>query len=204
MDSTKTAVVLLAGGRSSRMGGGRKALADLAGRSLLAHVVERVAPQVDTVLLSCEGETSDFDQFGLTVVPDLVPGHRGPLAGLYSAMKLLSDSGQTDHIVLCPCDAPFVPLNLVQALLDAGQDGRVAVVAWHGVLQPTFSLWQIHHLELIRDAVLERGLGGPRQVLGRVPHELVEWPDAEPPPFFNINTPQDMETAARWLDRTGG
>lgn len=204
METRKAAVVILAGGRSSRMGGGRKALVELAGRPLLDHVVERMRPQADSLLLSCEGETSDFDQFGLPLVPDLVPGHRGPLAGLYSAMKFLSDNGQKSHLVLCPCDAPFVPRTLVQTLLAAGRENQAAVVAWRGVPQPTFSLWYDHHLQVIREAVLEHGLGGPRQVLGRIGHELVEWPDAKPPPFFNINTPRDLETATRWLDRTGG
>lgn len=204
METRKATVVILAGGRSSRMGGGRKALVELAGRPLLEHVVERVQPQADSLLLSCEGETGDFDRFGLPLVPDLVPGHRGPLAGLYSALKFLSDSGQKNPVVLCPCDAPFVPRELVPTLLAAGRESRAAVIEWRGVMQPTFSLWHGHHLEIIRESVLEQDLGGPRQVLGRIPHELVEWPDTEPPPFFNINTPHDLETAARWLDRTGG
>lgn len=204
METRKVTVVILAGGRSSRMGGGRKALVELAGRPLLDHVVERMRPQADGLLLSCEGETSDFDQFGLPLVPDLVPGHRGPLAGLYSAMKFLLDNGQARHVVLCPCDAPFVPRTLVQTLLAAGPENQAVVVAWRGVMQPTFSLWHGRHLEVIREAVLEQGLGGPRQVLGSMKHESVEWPDCEPQPFFNINTPEDLEAASRWLDRTGG
>lgn len=202
METHKTTAVILAGGRSSRMGGGHKALVDLAGRSLLARVVDRIAPQVETVLLSCEAATTDLDSFGLALVPDLLPGYRGPLAGLYSALQFLADNGAGDSLLLCPCDAPFVPLNLAPVLHGAGRGGQAAVVAWNGVLQPTFSLWHGHHLAVIREALLEHGLGGPRQVLGRIPHQVVEWPDAEPPPFFNINTPADLALAEGWLDRT--
>jgi molybdopterin-guanine dinucleotide biosynthesis protein A len=203
MEINKPAGVILAGGRSSRMGGGCKALIELAGCSLLERVVERLRPQTGGLLLSCEADTGDFDRFDLPRVPDLLSGHCGPLVGLYSALLHLVDTGQCDSLVLCPCDAPFVPLDLVPVLLEAGRGGQAAVVSWRGVLQPTFSLWHDHHLALLREALLEKGLGGPRQVLRQIPHEVVEWPDVEPPPFFNVNTPADLERAAEWLDHAG-
>ena len=199
----RPAGVILAGGRSSRMGGGRKALLELGGRPLLAHVRDRLGPQVDPLLISCEGENGDFDGFGLACVADLLPGYRGPLTGLYSALQYLSDSGHDGGLVLCPCDAPFLPENLVQTLLDAG-GGKIrpaVAVSWQGVLQPTFSLWRNHHLPVIRSAVLEQGMGGLKQVLLSMPHEVVEWNSAQPPPFFNVNTPEEFKSAADWLDR---
>jgi molybdopterin-guanine dinucleotide biosynthesis protein A len=185
------------------MGGTRKALQELGGRSLLTHVRERLQPQVDTLLLSCEGETSDFDAFGLERVPDLLPGYRGPLTGLFSTLQYLSTRGQDNGLVVCPCDAPFIPENLVETLLAQcrGKNRPVVAVAWQGVLQPTFSLWQNQHLPMIRMAVAGQGIGGLKQVLLSMPHRIVAWADAEPPPFFNVNTPEDMETAALWLDR---
>ena len=203
MTDSKPAGVILAGGRSSRMGGQRKAVVELADRPLLAHVVERLRPQVGSVLLSCGPRAANLDDFGLPLVPDLVPGYRGPLAGLYSAMQHLVDRGFEGSLVLCPCDAPFVPPDLVQVLREAGGGERVAVPAWQGVPQPTFSLWPLRYLEVVHDALVEKGLGGPRQVLDRVPHEVVEWAPAEPPPFFNVNTPRDLATALAWLDHPG-
>jgi molybdopterin-guanine dinucleotide biosynthesis protein A len=188
------------------MGGGRKAFLELQGRSLLAHVLGRLQPQLDSLLLSCEGETDEFDGFGLPLVPDLLPDHRGPLTGLYSALQYLADAGHHDSLVLCPCDAPFIPDNLVATLLDAGQgeDKPVVVISYQGVLQPTFSLWQGTHLPVIRDAVVNMGMGGLKHVLAYLPHTVVEWPLAEPSPFFNINTPADLDTASQWLDRMHG
>lgn len=199
----RPAGVILAGGRSSRMGGARKALLELGGRPLLAHVRDRLRTQADPLLISCEGESGDFDSFGLACVPDLLPGYRGPLTGLFSALQYLSDSGHDGGLVLCPCDAPFLPVDLVQTLLDAGREKirPVVAVSWQGVLQPTFSLWRNHHLPVIRSAVLEQGMGGLKQVLLSMPHTIVEWADAEPPPFFNVNTPEELESAAVWLDR---
>ena len=199
----KTTGVILAGGQSSRMGGQRKTLAELAGRPLLVHVVERLQPQVNSLLLSCEPGVVDFETFGLRQVPDIVPGYRGPLAGLHSAMQHMVETGRGGSLVLCPCDAPFIPNNLVKVLLDAeqGGSGKVIAVSYQGVLQPTFSLWQNHHLGAIRNAVVEQGRGGIKHLLTSLPHEVLEWPAAQPPPFFNINTPEDLKSAEQWLDR---
>lgn len=200
---SKPAGVILAGGRSSRMGFARKALLELNGESLLAHVSTRLQGQIDPLLLSCESETADFDDSGLLRVPDLLPGYQGPLMGLYSALQYLSERGHSNGLILCPCDAPFIPETLVATLLNEYQQPLqpVVVISYDGVLQPTFSLWQIHHLPAIRDAVLKQGRGGLKQVLLSLPHRIIEWAPAEPPPFFNVNTPEDLKTASLWLDR---
>jgi len=185
------------------MGGGRKALLELAGRPLLAHVRARLEPQVDELLISGEGGAGDFDGHGLMCVPDLLPGHRGPLTGLYSALQYLADRDHGGGLVLCPCDAPFLPGDLVQALCEEGRDGTrpVVAVSWQGVLQPTFSMWHVQHLPLVKAAVVEWGIGGLKRVMLSLPHRILEWRVTEPPPFFNVNTPEELDTAAAWLDR---
>ena len=202
MQAEQPTGVILAGGRSSRMGVAHKALLGLGGEPILTRVIDRIKPQLAGLLLSCERETAEFDGFGLPVVPGLLPGFRGPVAGLYSAVMQLAESDQADRLVLCPCDAPFVPKTLVQTLLDSAGGGEPAVIiSYRDVLQPTFSLWHVRHLPLIRDALIDKGLGGLKQVLEFMPHVIVEWPESQPSPFFNINTPQDLEMAEEWLDR---
>lgn len=208
--------VILAGGRSSRMGGTGKALLRLNNEPLLAHVMRRLQPQLSSILLSTEGQNSGLESLGLPVVPDLLPGHRGPLTGLYSALRYLAekdhvekDHDERDHderdrqrsVVLCPCDAPFIPPDLVEKLLSAaaGNPEPVVVVSYEGILQPTFSLWQHQHLPAIHDAVVKRGDGGLKYMLRSLPHIIVEWVSAEPPPFYNVNTPAELKTATKWL-----
>jgi molybdopterin-guanine dinucleotide biosynthesis protein A len=203
----KPAGVILAGGRSSRMGVTRKALLELGGQPLIRRVIDRLADHLDPLLLSCESDTSDFDSYGLAIVPDLLPDYRGPLTGLYSALVYLHDESHNNPLVICPCDAPFIPINLVQVLLDADQNEhqKVIAISYQGVLQPTFSLWQNHHLPVIREAVVEQGRGGLKHLLTSLPHKIVEWTPVEssvgPSPFFNVNTPEEFESAALWLDR---
>ena len=200
----RPAGVILVGGRSSRMGVTRKALIELNGRPLLKYVSDRLEAHVQPLLLSCESETTDFDDYGLTQVPDLLPGFRGPLMGLYSALEYLTKKQCRNGLLLCPCDAPFIPHNLVRVLLDADQggNGNVIAVSYKGMLQPTFSLWRKHHLNAVRNAVVEQGRGSLKHLLTSLPHAVVEWPAREPSPFFNVNKPEDLKSAEQWLDRT--
>jgi len=193
--------VILAGGRSSRMGGLSKALFPLNDEALLTHVIRRLQPQLGTLLLSTEGPDSELESFGLPLVPDLLPRYRGPLTGLCSALHYLAENDENNGLVLCPCDAPFIPPDLVKRLVNAaeGSPKPVVVASYEGYLQPTFSLWQSHHLPVIHDAVVKRGDGGLKYMLRSLPHVIVEWVSAEPPPFYNVNTPEELQTAEQWL-----
>lgn len=217
--TTRPTGVILAGGRSRRMAGERKALVLLDGEPMLSRVIKRLKPQVERVLLSCEPEDKSGDEsvdesgedpgdralsgFGCTLVADKVASHRGPLAGLYSTLLYLHEQQLDGGLVLCPCDAPFIPLTLVGQLQKAAQDapGTVAVISYEGVLQPTFSLWQPHHLPAIKTAVLDHQQGGLKYMLQALPHTVIEWPVAQPPPFYNINTPEQLASANEWLSR---
>ena len=74
--------VLLAGGLARRMGGGDKCLKQVAGRTLLAYVIDRIVPQVDAVVLNANGNAARFADYGVAVAPDPVEGFAGPLAGV--------------------------------------------------------------------------------------------------------------------------
>src|SRR5689334_18769900 len=101
--------VVIAGGLSSRMGR-EKALISLAGKPLLAHVLERFRPQVDCVALNANGDPSRFAAFALEVAPDRHADHPGPLAGLAAALHLALSRGY-ELVATAPSDAPFLPLD---------------------------------------------------------------------------------------------
>lgn len=193
---------VLAGGQSSRLGVPSKALARLSGKPLLEHVLARLAGQVSSVMISVQQTDPELAGYADELVVDVVQRHRGPLTGLCSALLRLDCRGRDDWLLLCPCDAPFLPLDLAGRLASAVSqtDRPVAVARYQGSLQPVFSLWSQATLPVIRAAVLDQQRGGLMSLLDEVPHVAVDWPEQAPDPFFNVNTPADLEQAERLLD----
>jgi molybdopterin-guanine dinucleotide biosynthesis protein A len=206
----RPAGVILAGGRSSRMldpmGTVSKALVTLAGRPMIAHVIENLQGQVEPLLLSTGENTGEFDALGFAVVPDVVLRHRGPLTGLCSAFQYLQQRDGPEWLLLVPCDAPLLPENLAARLLQAAQaqDKPVAVVRSGARLQPTFSLWHRSVADKVCAAVMQTGQPGLRHLVGDLPHVVVDWEETRPPAFFNVNTRDDLAIAERWLDPSTG
>jgi molybdopterin-guanine dinucleotide biosynthesis protein A len=199
----RPAAVILAGGRSSRFAPTLKALVDLKGKAMIRHVIDRLRNQARTLVISVKEPDTELDKFGLPTVSDIVQRHRGPLTGLCSAMAQLAPSGSHEWIMLCPCDAPFVPRDLAERLYTgvASGDQPVSVARYDGVVQPTFSLWRLSLLPQISDAVMTQGRGGLMSMLDHVPHVTVDWPRTAVSPFFNINTRADLDAAVHHLDR---
>lgn len=107
--------VILAGGRGLRMGGVDKGLVDHHGKPLVAHVLERIQPQVDHVLINANRHLDEYQRFGVPVVTDANDQFEGPLAGMQAGMQYAA----TDWIVSVPCDSPLLPLDLVSRLKSA-------------------------------------------------------------------------------------
>ncbi|MCP5073038.1 MAG: molybdenum cofactor guanylyltransferase MobA [Rhodobacteraceae bacterium] len=196
--------VVLAGGLSSRMGGGDKGLLELGGRSLLQRVIDRLAPQVDEIALNVNGKAEQFAAFGLPVVADSIEGFAGPLAGVLAGMDWAADRGAS-HIVTAAADTPFFPMGLVEKLCagakKAGTPLAMAVTPdpERGTARhPTFGLWPVDLRDDLRAAVNE---GARKVVQWTRSHGCAEVVfDAAPfDPFFNVNTPADMVRAEQML-----
>ena len=109
--------MILAGGLSSRMGGGDKGLLPLGPVTVLGRVIDRIAPQVGSLAINANGDADRFARFGLPVLPDpllpdQVPEFPGPLAGIWAAMDWALAHGE-EWVVTVPSDTPFVPGALV-------------------------------------------------------------------------------------------
>jgi molybdenum cofactor guanylyltransferase len=190
--------LLLAGGQSRRMGGGDKCLLALAGRPLLARIVDIMAPQAGPIVLNANGDPARFARFGLPVAPDVVEGFAGPLAGVLTGLEWARDNAPgCGWVVSAPCDAPFLPADLVArlqaAVADEGAD--MACAASGGRDHPVVGLWPVRLAADLRRAVEEEGVRKVDAWTGRYRLARVSF-DAEPvDPFFNINRPEDLEAA---------
>ena len=202
----RVAGVVLAGGRSSRMGGGDKCLLPLAGISLLARVIERLRPQAGDLAINANGEHARFASFGLPVIADSIAGHAGPLAGVHAGLEWAkADVPGASHVVTVAGDTPFFPTDLVQRFLAAlAQDsGRICVARSKEGVHPVFGLWPVAMAGEIETSLRQ----GARKVSAWVAHHSaieVFFPPVmiggRPiDPFFNINRPEDLAEAEALL-----
>lgn len=185
--------VVLAGGRGSRMGEQDKGLMPLAGRPMIAAVLERFAPQVDEVLISANRNLEIYASFGYRVMVDEVSGYAGPLAGLECAMT----HARHTLIASVPCDTPFLPRDLVARLLRARREvgAQVAVAKTGARTHPVFCLTS-RDLRAHLRAFLDRGERKMDAWYATLQHVEVAFDD-DAAAFLNINSPEDLSRVAR-------
>ncbi|MDQ2066310.1 molybdenum cofactor guanylyltransferase MobA [Xinfangfangia sp. CPCC 101601] len=186
--------IILAGGEGRRMGssdaGADKALLPLAGRPLLAHLHERLAPQVEELAVSANGDAARFAAFNLPVLPDT--GSFGPLSGVLAGLQWAQSQG-ADAVVSAPVDAPFVPQDLTPRLLLAAGGVGPALARSGGRLHPTCGLWPVTLIPALA-AFLASGVK-PR--VTDFAHSqgaaVADFPDDGA--FTNLNTREDLAAA---------
>lgn len=191
--------IILAGGLARRMGGGDKALLEVAGRPLLGHVIDRLGPQVVEMALNANGDPSRFAGFGLPVIGDTVEGFVGPLGGVLAGMRWAAERGHS-HVVSAAADTPFFPADLVARLSAAKGDQPIAMAATEdperGLSEhPTFALWPVDLADDLEYALTE---GQMRKVIVWTSrHGCARATFEGDYPFFNVNTPEDLAEAER-------
>ena len=135
---TEVTGIVLAGGQGSRMGGVDKGLAPFRGKALVAHVIERLAPQVDELLVNANRNPEAYAAFGHRVIADEIPGFAGPLAGFERGLA----HARGALVATVPCDSPFVPPDLVSRLRAAleAEGADIAVAKTGDQPHPVFCL----------------------------------------------------------------
>jgi len=180
--------VVLAGGQGSRMGGVDKGLQPFRGEPMVAHVIRRLAPQVDELLINANRNPDAYARFGRRVIADEIAGFAGPLAGFERGLAHANGA----LVVTVPCDSPFLPVDLVarlRASLEA-ESAEVAVAKTGDQAHPVFCL--------MRRAVH----ASLREFLGRGERKIDKWYaalrmvevafDDEADAFLNINTVAEL------------
>jgi molybdopterin-guanine dinucleotide biosynthesis protein A len=199
--------VVLAGGLARRMGGGDKCLLALAGRPLMAHVIERAGPQVGRLVLNANGDPERLASFGLPVVADVVGGFAGPLAGILTGLEwTLENAPGAAWVASFTGDAPFLARDLVARLAQAVEESSadLACATSDGRAHPVFGLWPVRLAGDLRRALVDEGERKIDAWTARHRIVHVDFPCHPGDPFFNINRPEDLDEAERILARTGG
>lgn len=193
--------LVLAGGAGRRMGGANKALLMLAGKPLIDHARERLAPQVAAIALSANRDADRLAAFGCPILPDHDPRLLGPLAGILAGLGWASEAGFT-HLATAAADTPFFPVDYVERLSEgrASAQAAIALAASAGRVHAVFGLWPV----ALRDALAEHLEGSDdRSVMAFAQAQgmcRIDFPiEAGRDPFFNVNTPDELDHAHRML-----
>ena len=192
--------IVLAGGRATRLGGGDKPLRPLGGRPMLAHILERLGPQVGAVAISANGDPARFAEYGLPVLAD--EGRQaGPLSGILSGMAWAKSEGG-DKVLTVAGDTPVFPVDLAARLAAAVavHDNHIAVAASDGRRHPVFALWPVSLEADLSEFLAESASLSVSAFLERHETVSVDFPmlsiaGKTIDPFFNVNTPQDLAEA---------
>jgi len=169
------------------MGGVDKGLQPLRGKPMVEHVLARLSPQVDEIIINANQNAATYAKFGRRIVGDDIGGFAGPLAGLHAGLKAAANP----LVVTVPCDSPFLPADLVSRLHAELRDNQIAVAKTGQQAHPVFALVKKDLLENL-EAFLT---GGGRKIDAWYSSlRYVEVPfDDEADAFRNINTLEELK-----------
>jgi molybdopterin-guanine dinucleotide biosynthesis protein A len=201
--------ILLAGGKSSRMGGGDKCLRPLGGRPILARVVDRLKPQVADMIINANGDVTRFARYGLPAVADSISHYAGPLAGVLAGLAWIKrNRPDIAWGVTVATDTPFFPTDLVQRfLVRLGDQPALLVARSPKGVHPVIGLWSVTLMEDIEDSLNQGmrkvGAFAEQHQAIEVPFPPIKIGGREIDPFFNINRPEELAEAEALITEQG-
>jgi molybdenum cofactor guanylyltransferase len=199
---SSSSAIVLAGGRSSRMGTA-KALLPFDGEPLIAHIVRTLQPHFSEVVIVAAPQ-QELPSLPARIVHDEV-GYQGPVGGIFYGLQ----AAKGELAFVTSCDSAFVNTSLAEHLVAAADGFEVVVPRWEDRFQPLFAVYRKSVLPLL-ETQLARGELRPVYLFDKVPIRVVEPEeirrfDPDGASFFNMNTPADYEAAlGRWSARSNG
>ncbi len=180
--------IILAGGRAVRMGGLDKGLVLFQQKPLVTHVITRLMPQVDEILINANREIETYKRLGYQVLPDEIADFAGPLAGIQLGLKYTNH----DYVLTAPCDSPLLPLDLTSRLQAAltEHDAEIAIASSDGNTHPVFCLCKKSVLPTLNH-YLDHGGRKVSEWQQSLNHIYVDFSDCVEA-FTNLNTQDDL------------
>ena len=195
--------IILAGGLSRRMGGGDKGLLMLGETSIIERVIDKISPQVGSLAININGDSSRFPDYKLPIIPDTIKGYLGPLSGILAGMEWAFKNGNR-YIATVAADTPFLPDDFIKRLhamvksknLNIGIAASRILSTDDVFMHPTFGIWEVGLKDDLRNALAN----DTRKIMFwakkfKLDYYYFDTSDKLSDPFFNINTPDDLEEA---------
>jgi len=191
--------LILAGGRAQRMGGIDKGLVPFMGKPLVEHAIDRLTPQVASILINANRNQDHYAQYSHAVIADQHPDFAGPLAGFAAGLEHCN----TEYLLSVPCDSPVFPLNLSEQLLEKMISTQSDLVYASSVdtsgaiwTQPVFCLMRCSVKQSLQDFLGQEGRKIDRW-FETLPSSTVIFTDEAA--FANTNTPEELQALEQTL-----
>lgn len=174
--------IILAGGQARRMNGKDKGLVMLFGKPLYQHVLDKLKPQVNTIVINANRNIHTYQQTGFPVICDTIEHYPGPLAGILAGLEY----SKTEWCMFVPCDTPFIPDNLVQQLWQNRENHHLVYASDGEREHPTLCLIHKSQIALLKQ-FLAKGDKKLMLFMAQAQAKPVIFPDSQNA-FENINT----------------
>ena len=193
---SEIAVVIMIGGKSSRLGGGIKSLIKINNKKIFDIILERIQPQIDKIIVNSNIEDTEISKYKFPIIKDVKQGYLGPLAGIHAGMQWLNkNKPEVDWLLTLPGDTPFIPLNLVSCFKEKiNQDSKIILAKSNDKIHPIIGAWHTSLLTSLNEH-LESGTRKILEWAKNHPLEFLEFNEKSYDPFFNINTQIDINKA---------
>ena len=198
INNNNICAVILTGGRSSRMGGGVKSLKKFNNKMIFDRIFENLKTQVNKIIINSNDSKNLFIKYNVKIVKDSYAGFLGPLAGIHASLEwITSNHKHINWLVTVPGDTPFIPLNLVEKLIEKANDNYKIVLAQSNQkTHPIIGIWHSSLYSSLRNDLIS----GTRKILDwAIKHPLgyKEFINSKYDPFFNINFEEDIIKAEK-------
>ena len=179
-------ILLLAGGRGSRMGGQDKGLVIWRGQSLVSWLHAVARPLTDDLIISCNRNHQQYADFADQLVSDQERDFPGPLAGIRAGLA----AAHNQWLMVLPCDAPLIDRPLLTSLHEAAfrAPGRPVMLRQGQQWQPLFCMIPLSIAPSIEMA-WQNGARSNRDVLLGLGADSLELSPSDPR-LANLNTPE--------------
>lgn len=202
--------IILAGGKSSRFQGEDKSWVLWNNQPLIGHVIGRIQPQVDNILISANHNIEKYKATGYTVISDDRQGIQGadiqgPLAGIYSTMNYIAKKYSTlddVNVLITPCDMPLLPENLLDLLNISHQPNQICVAKDKDRIQPLVALMPLTALDNLKSYLDSGQRKAEKWILDSDPAIVDLSSHAES--FYNINNQDELNKLGKLAGESEG
>ena len=194
--------VILAGGNANRLGGKGKALIKINGFPLINLVLQKFESQVSKVAINTR-DKNNFSDYDYPIIEDVVneKGGSGPLAGISSAIKWAKTlNNLVSHVVVVPVDTPLLPKDLVHRMSLELEINKPDIIfsSSNNNIYPVVSMWSLK-IDSYLDQALHQGVRKIDSFTSSYNVSILDWSFNDIDPFFNINSPEDVVLAEKYI-----